>query len=173
MDFDVVPRRFDAFELLASPLRTLMFDGLGPAKVGMTVREVESALKLKLTGDEPPSGLDPEGMSDFQACHYVSNEAKLPGVQFMVVDGKVGRIDVGRDGYRTAKGAHVGSTEAEIRRLYPAIEVEAHPYDPGGHYLRLASRDRRYGMIFETDGARVTDFRSGWLEPVGYVEGCS
>ena len=157
---------------LASPVRTLMFDGLGAAKVGMTVREVESALKLKLTGDEPPSGLDPEGMSDFQACHYVSNDEKLPGVQFMVRDGKVGRIDVSRDAYRTAKGARVGTTEAQVRRLYPDIKMEPHPYDAGGHYLRLTSRDRKYGIIFETNGATVTSFRSGRLEPIGGIEGC-
>jgi hypothetical protein len=113
MDFDVVPRRFDAFEL------------------GDDMRHADKTVRALVL-----------------------------------------LLDVRRDGYRTAKGAHVGSTEAEIRRLYPAIEVEAHPYDPGGHYLRLASRDRRYGMIFETDGAKVTDFRSGWVEPVGYVEGC-
>jgi hypothetical protein len=25
--------------------------------------------------------------------------------------------------------------------------------------------------FFETDGAKVTHFRSGWVDPLGYVEG--
>jgi hypothetical protein len=90
----------------------------------------------------------------------------------MVLDGKVGRIDVSRDAYRTAKGARVGTTEAQVRRLYPGIKMEPHPYDAGGHYLRLTSRDRKYGIIFETDGATVTSFRSGRLEPIRGIEGC-
>lgn len=63
-------------------------------------------------------------------------------------------------------------TEEEVKRLYPQAAVERHPYDDAGHYLRLMSCDRQYGMVFETNGRVVTSFRSGKLGPVGYIEGC-
>jgi hypothetical protein len=161
-----------ALTLAATGDRTLTFAGLGPAKIGMTVHEIENALRVKLEGDELPSGADASDIREFRACHYVSNERDVPGVRFMVLEGKVGRIDISGGAYATAKGARVGLREADVRRLYPEAKVEPHPYEPDGHYLRVISRDRQHAMIFETDGVKVTSFRSGRSEPVGFIEGC-
>jgi len=151
----------------------LGFDGLGHAKIGMTVPEVEKALEVKLsTTEEPPPGSSATEWAEFNGCHHVWNAKALPGIQFMVTKGKVVRIEVDAGAYRTSKGAGLKTTEAQLRRLYPEIRVEPHFYDPAGHYFRLESRDRKYAILFETDGVSVTSFRSGYVEPVGYVEGC-
>ena len=55
-------------------------------------------------------------------------------------------------------------TEAEIRRLYPAMRVEPHPYTgPEGHYLVFRARGEPYGLIVETDpdSGRATQLRVG------------
>lgn len=139
---------------------TVSFKGFGPVKFGMTVREAEKALKMRLAEEQTS-----------EACHYASNEKELRGAAFMVIDGKVARVDV-YDAYRTDRGARIGMSEAEIRSLYPGIQVEPHHYDPTGHYLVVTSADGQTGIVFETDGKVVTDFRAGQREPVGYVEGC-
>lgn len=139
----------------------LSFKGFGPITVGMSVREAEKALNMSLTEDDAS-----------QSCHYARHDSNLPGVAFMVVDGKIARVDISSPEYRTSKGARVGMTEQEVRRLYPKAAIEPHPYDDAGHYLVVTSDDGRYGIIFETDGKVVTDFRGGWRQPVGYIEGC-
>jgi hypothetical protein len=155
--------------LVAAPERgygarewSLSFDGFGPVKVGMTVPEAEKALNMRLGADRAPD----------ETCHYVLNEKQLSGVGFMVLEGRIARIDVSTRDHPTWRGARVGATEAELRRLHPQIAVNSHPYDDRGHDLRLASRDRRRALIFETDGQVVTSFRAGMAKAVAYIEGC-
>jgi len=154
----------------------LSFAALGPVKIGMTVPMAERALNTKLTAigsmaagwkTDPP--MDPADIDD--DCYYVAAET-LPGLSFMVVGKKIARIDVTKGGYETERRARIGTTEAELRRLYPHVEVTPHQYDEAGHYFLLTSTDRKYGIVFETDGKVVTNFQCGELEPVQYVEGC-
>jgi hypothetical protein len=89
----------------------------------------------------------------------------------MLVDGVVARIDVIGASIATEAGARVGDSEARIRELYPGVRVEPHKYTDG-HYLVVDSTPRtRY--VFETDGAKVTRYRSGLVPQVDWVEGCS
>ena len=78
---------------------------------------------------------------------------------------------------RTVSGAGVGDTEEKIKKLYPAqITIEPHHYDPEkGHYLNYWPKDGKheYGMVFETDGEKVTSFRVGTNAAIALVEGCS
>jgi len=56
------------------------------------------------------------------------------------------------------------------------IRVEGHYYDPDGHHLNystLDGTDKGYDMVFETDGKKVTSFRTGTVEAIALVEGCS
>jgi hypothetical protein len=129
------------------------------------VPEAEKALKMKLHEDESAK-LEPEG------CHYASNDDALPGVGFMVAGRKVVRIDINSGVYRSVGGVHIGMTEQDVKKRHPNIKTEEHHYDPYGHYLILASKDQRYGIVFETDGKVVTNYRSGERESVAAVEGC-
>ena len=89
----------------------------------------------------------------------------------MLVDGFVARIDVIGPSVATAAGARVGDSEARIRQLYPALRVEPHKYTDG-HYLVVdVTPQRRF--VFETDGEKVTRYRSGAVPEVYCVEGCA
>jgi hypothetical protein len=76
-------------------------------------------------------------------------------------------------------GVRIGATESEVEKswLVPKggkVEKTGHEYVEGGHYITF-DEDGPAGnlMLFETDGKKVTQFRSGQQEPVGYVEGCA
>jgi len=140
--------------------------GFGPVRAGMTVAQAEHALgaPLVLLG------------SKLEPCYYVVVDAR-PGVAFMIVDGRIARLDVRQPAsVQTAEGAGIGDTEARIHELYPGrVEVQPHKYS-AGHYLVVtpqAPADSTYRMIFETDGTRVMSYRTGRLPEVGWVEGCS
>lgn len=145
----------------------LSINGIGEVRVGMTVSQAAKAATTKLVGDAPNNN-----------CYYVKPEWEPKNLGFMVTEGRISRVDVWRDGkITTLKGAKIGDTEAQIKSLYPGqIKVTPHKYVQGGHYLTFIPKDRadqNYRVVFETDGKRVTQFRSGKLPEVEFVEGCS
>lgn len=106
--------------------------------------------------------------------------ADLPEVNFMVINGRIARVDVGDRGGRrvtTFSGVGTGDTEETIKRTYAGrIRVEGHPYVPTGHYLVYVPADpalAALSMIFETNGQVVTTFRAGLKGAVSQIEGCS
>jgi hypothetical protein len=143
--------------------------GIGPMKVGMTVAEASQAAGVPLVsaGESPTPG-----------CEYVVPQEGPADVAFMVIDGRIARVDVWSGGrVTTPSGLGVGSTEDEIKQLFPnQIELEPHKYIDG-HYVIFVPRDRadsNYRIVFETDRTgRVTRFRSGKLPEVMWVEGCA
>jgi hypothetical protein len=151
---------------------TVSLRGAGPVRLGMTLSEVRRVLgdrAAHLEGNTPEVALD--------VCAYLESKAIPEHLGFMFARGRVVRVDVSGTGVRTASGAGVGDTEERIKRLYPAqITVEPHHYDPEkGHYLNYWPKDakREYGMVFETDGEKVTSFRVGTSAAIALVEGCS
>jgi hypothetical protein len=141
--------------------------GFGPVRTGMTPAEAERALGGRLTVLGPP----------MEPCHYLVVDGAHPGVAFMVIDGRIARVDVQRtSSVRTAEGAGIGDGEERIHSLYPGrIETEPHKY-VDGHYLIVrpaAPADSNLRIIFETDGKRVTSYRAGRLPEVRWIEGCS
>lgn len=138
------------------------FNGFGSVKVGMTIAQASQALGAKLV----------RGKGYEDACFYVDPKG-IQGVRFMVTNGKIARIDVSSNKYATDKGAKIGDTEAGIKSLYRGIKVYPNKYDEKKHDMEINSGDKKYLIIFETDGRRVTGFRVGNTEEVGYVEGCS
>jgi hypothetical protein len=137
-------------------------DGVGPVKVGMTLVQLTAIFHQKLA--EEDSGSD--------NCYYVT----APGhdhVGFMIIDGRVVRVDVNAPGIATVAGIQVGDTEAKARKIYGLrLKVSAHQYVDNGHYLTVRSADGRYGMRFETDGGKITGYYAGTYEAIQYVEGC-
>ncbi|MFP4007623.1 MAG: hypothetical protein ACLFV6_06385, partial [Spirulinaceae cyanobacterium] len=141
----------------------------GPIEVGMTIPEATQAAGVPFT--QQSSGGEEYG------CLYYNLEPQVEGVAVMVVENRIARIDITSDHIKTLSGAGIGTTEAEIRRLYSGqIKSEGHTYDPDGKYLIFTPEDakhRNYRVIFETDGSgTVQRFRSGQLPEVGYIEGC-
>jgi hypothetical protein len=141
----------------------------GPVDYGMTLRDASRTLRESLALDSTET---------FEKCSYVKPQSAPAGTGFMVIDSIIVRVDVDTTGISTASGAHVGSTEAQIRALYPGrIRSEPHPYDgPEWHYLIYTPKtkaDSKFGMIFETDGHRVRSFRAGLHPYVDAIEGCA
>lgn len=144
-------------------------NGIGPVRVGMTLAEAGAAGGVPITLDGVFT--DPE-------CQYAWPESGPDGVAFMVSQGRIVRIDVMSEDVLTLSGAHVGMTDQEIMALYPGqIEVSPHPYlGEDGSYLTYVPNDPgddQYRIVFEANGNIVTDYRSGQLPQVEYVEGCA
>jgi hypothetical protein len=135
--------------------------GSGPVRIGMTVVEARQALGGQLTP------LGPTG-----PCHYLRSASAPPDLAFMVIDNHLARVDVANKAVATTAGARIGDSEARIKTLYPQVEVTPHKYVKG-HYLTVLTDNGEYGIVFETDGQRVTRYRAGRMPEVGWIEGCS
>jgi hypothetical protein len=140
----------------------LQVDRIGPVVVGMTLEEARDAAQVELRQ---------EG-DDLGGCVFYAPRSKDPDVSFMVIRGVVSRIDVDSGTTQTFDGLGIGSTEADVKLTHPDVVVSKHPYT-NGHYLRVLSDDGRHAFLFETDGSKVTSFRSGFPSAVDSPEGCA
>jgi len=148
------------------PSSKLSTAGLGPVKIGMTVRRAERAGKVDLVGG-PRLG----------NCRHVRPRNKRIRASFMVIGRRIARVDVARRGIRTLSGFTVGTPARAIRAAFGRrLRVTQHEYNRDGKYLEFVPRDRVEAgrrVIFETDGERVTHIRAGKLPEVRYIEGCA
>ena len=145
-------------------------NGIGPIRVGMTVKEASQASGVRLI--QVPSG------GEEYSCLIFKPQNEPKGISFMVTENRIARLAIWENKrISTIKGARIGDTEARIKSLYPSqIRVTQHEYVQRGHYLTFVpkdSADKNYRIVFETDGNRVTNFRSGKLPEVEYIEGCA
>jgi len=138
--------------------------GIGPIHAGMTV---EQAAQANGGGIAPPRN----GSS---GCGYAVLYKAPPGLAMMVENGKIARVEVRSGRTPTSLGARIGDSEARIKSLYAGRVVSTpHKYLPAGHYLTVTPADGSANrIVFETDGKVVTEFRSGALPAVEYVERC-
>jgi hypothetical protein len=150
---------------LAAPAAPVTMHGIGDLRVGLPVAELR---RMGAVEDE-----NPLEESDCNYWHLPGRD----GLALMVVGGRVVRIDIETAVYRTAAGARIGMSEAEVRALYGgALRVEPHPYTrPEGHYLIYRARAEPYGLIFEThyESGRVGQMRVGLWRYVQLIEGCA
>lgn len=145
-----------------TPDMTVTEFGIGPIRVGMTVADTNAAIG---GGFAAPKG----GAS---GCTYAVLTKAPPGLAVMLEDGKVARVEVRSGSIQTSRGARIGDSEPRLKILYPGITTTPHKYVAGGHYLTVLGSDPANRIVFETDGGKVTTFRSGRTPAVEYVEGC-
>lgn len=147
----------------------LTLTGLGPIRVGMSLSEASESSKRELFITDSFHG---------GSCAYAEADGGPAGLRFMLLDGRIARVEVHEGSITTASGIGIGSSEQEVLSTYAGqIDVEPHPYEgsAGWNYLRYVPQDaadRQFSLIFETDGSRVLSFRSGEAEAVSYIEGC-
>ena len=137
--------------------------GVGPVRIGMSLAEASAA-----------AGTPIVAKPGLRNCAFADPEGGPRGLTFMVIDGRIARIDVW-GALATVAGVGVGDTEEQTQAAYGRqLEVAERLYRPG-HYLMLIATgaDRGYGAVFSTDGARVTSYTSGRWPEVAEPEGCS
>jgi hypothetical protein len=150
--------------LQATHASWVVFPGaLGPLHAGMMVAEASNAVG----GGFSSPGTD-------GSCTYARWANAPSGVAVMLENNKVARIEVRSGSTATSTGARIGDTEARIKSLYPGrVTVSPHKYVATGHYLTVTPAGGTSDqIIFETDGKVVTNYRTGELPAVGYVERC-
>ncbi len=149
---------------LAKDSWVVRMNGVGPAMINMSLSQLNSVLHEKFATPSEP---------EERACFYVS-PGKHPGVSFMIIDGRLARVDVGDPGVLTSTGIEVGDAEAHVLKVYgQRLKVEPHAYSaPQGHYLTAKSADGRYAIRFETDSGKITMFYAGRSDAIQYIEGC-
>ncbi|MEA3029436.1 MAG: hypothetical protein QOJ53_636 [Sphingomonadales bacterium] len=156
-----------ALALAAAGEMPVTLHGIGELRIGMPAATLREMGAIR---DENP--LEEDG-GDCNYWHLPNRD----GLAFMVVGGRVVRIDIDNPAYRTASGAHVGMSEAAVRAIYgAALRVEPHPYTgPEGHYLILRARAEPYGLIFATnyENGRTESLRVGLWRYVQLIEGCA
>jgi len=138
----------------------LSFEGYGPVHFGAQLADVERQLNTK---SQPLGANDP-------ACSMV-RFADIPGVRFMVEQGKITRADADA-GIGNTLGIATGDTLEAAKKKAPTLQVGAHKYLPEGHYLSASSADGKAAIIMEEDGKSITKIRAGLQPAVAYVETC-
>jgi hypothetical protein len=157
---------------------------IGPVVVGMTIEQLAQAAGVSLTRQP-----DFDAALAEKNCAYMS-PATIPGyvpppnsgnkspLAFMIVDGKLARIDILGGEFKTAQGVQVGSSEQEVQAAFggasplPPRAFIGPPY----RYLTATPRqaaDQNYRLVFESDGAKVVTYRAGKLPEVDYKNGCT
>jgi hypothetical protein len=157
-----VPCLLVAVLCLAADSWVLRENGIGPVKVGMSRAQLSAVLHDEFI----------EGPSSNDSCSYVHARGN-DRLWFMLIDGKLVRVDVNGPGIKTSTGIQVGDSEASVRGVYGnKVEVSPDTYTDTGHYLTVRSPDGVYGTRFETDNGKVTSFYAGKYEAIQYVERC-
>ncbi len=144
---------------------TISTVGLDKVQFGMTLAEAEKAAGSKLTSDAPKSN-----------CYAVKPEQGAAGISFLVSDGRIESVTIDAPPIATKSGAKVGSTEAQIKDLYPGqIEVQPRLDGQPGNQLVFTPKDAadaKFRLVFFTDGSTVKSFRAGRMPQVMAATGC-
>jgi hypothetical protein len=138
----------------------------GKARIGMTVAELNAALGDSLRPTYEVS----------EDCDQLVPASFPARTRLMVLQDTVVRFEADSAGVLTPEGVGVGDTEGRLREVYGArAVVTPHKYTgPEGHYVTVTDpSDSTRKTIFETDGAKVTEFRAGRTPGVELVEGCA
>ena len=153
-----------AVAVAAAPSWCLGMSGLGPIRAGMTVEQVMRLADF--------SGLERKNAAG--ECWYLHYRGGSSAFDLMIIGNAVVRLELkGESKLRTFSGAHIGTTEAQLKALYGSrLDIQPHKYDENGHTITLKSSGGDHGLRFETSAGRVTAIQAGPWEHLNYVEGC-
>ena len=171
--------------------QVVSFMGAGPVQLGMTVEAAERSMGAKFA---------PISLPFSEAC-WITRRAdeKDKAVYYVIENGKIVRIDFSpRDGeemnLKTTVGIGIGSTEADIRRVYKDISITRTPYydeeseieeaktraklgitapQPSPEFwLRVDSPNHERGIIFVTGDSKVISFFTGFKAAIESMRIC-
>ncbi|MBA3669276.1 MAG: hypothetical protein H0W71_04325 [Sphingomonas sp.] len=151
----------------ASGKPVLTVDGLGPVRIGMTIKQAEKALGGKLVG---------EAIESDDICVEKESKAGPRGVYYMFEDKTLARISLGSGSPdRTPRGIGVGATAQQVRRAY-GVKLKAEPHHYAGlpaEYLTFWTVLGKRGIRFETDFRRKVATIHAGTAAIQFVEGCA
>lgn len=140
--------------------------GIGVVTFGMTVTQAETALQGSLVPVAEPVD---------DACYLVRPAGGPAGVELTVTAGTIERVDVASDLITTRSGAGVGMSEEDLFALF-GERLTSTPNTAGGNTIVFTPSDpgdAAFRVIFESDGAAVTSFRSGRVPQIEPTTACS
>ena len=149
------------------PQLRLTPDGLGPVRMGMTRKQVEAALHIRLEG---------EPIEDEKSCIEMVPAGREQGLWFMFEEYKLTRISIGKPSrVTTPKGIGIGASADQVKRTYGrGLKVEPHHYlELPAEYLTFWTVPGKRGVRFETDLKRRVETIHAGTSSIQYVEGCA
>ena len=140
--------------------------GVGPIVFGMTPSKAAST-GTHLT--RPNSAIPDD------SCYYLHPSPEL-GIDFMVVQGTLRRVDVRTPAMQTVDGFRVGDSVAKVREFYGTrAQVFPAKYDPGAQVIEVAPRGAdaaKFRTVFSGKNGVVREIIAGALPQVLWVERC-
>lgn len=146
---------------------TITTEGFCGVKFGMTDAEARAAFPGGLPASDDAN--DP----DFESCYYLGIAPGNYEIGFMVLEGKVERIDVNADWLSTPQGARIGMALDDVEKLYAGSTREANHYNPEAEDLTSPLGGDIFAVFEESNAGIVTGFRVGRKPAVQFVEGCA
>lgn len=154
-------------QALAEPPWQVSPQGLGPIKIGMTVKEVEKVLGTKITLDDAASGNE-------EACAT----ADLPGhnASALFVHRRLSSIELDyQSDVKTTQGIGIGATEAQERAKYPKVQARPDPYDdaPPAKRMFYWETENVAGVAFAINDQGRVKWISAGDQAIMLDEGCA
>ncbi|MEV6495791.1 hypothetical protein AB0M20_45310, partial [Actinoplanes sp. NPDC051633] len=135
---------------------TLSAGGLGPYKIGTTLKALQSAKLVgrteKLRADNCPDHVAATGTSKFHSPELV------------FFDGRLLRLTVTGDKITTSRGVKIGSTVATVKAKY----ADGKQIDDSVGRGAWLSTIGDYGLLFELNGDKVSGLQAGMAEPMQF-----
>ena len=162
----------------------LSLNCLGPICVGMSIEQASKITNLEVGHYEKASLKEAKRMikeSTGHCFYLVPTQKPLAGkVEFMVTNKHISTIEINSKEIKTLSGIGIGDSEGKVKKTYKGKikEDKLSKYDVGGGdnhnfvYVAKDKADQKYKLLIVTDGKKVTSVRSGYIEEVGYIEGC-
>jgi hypothetical protein len=156
----------------------LTVDGLAPVRLGMTIAQAQRALGARLGHwIDSFSGFAAEKEAGDDCWIWRRRDGKDPNIYYMTEQGAIRRIDV--DGQAkpiptttTVRGIRIGSSEGEVRRAYPDLQLEQHPLAEVTRWA-VVERKGTAGVRIEMRDGAVTSMFAARGRTLDYPEGCS
>ncbi|MBE9053748.1 hypothetical protein IQ243_25780 [Nostocales cyanobacterium LEGE 11386] len=149
------------------------YNGLGPVKIGMTIKEAELAGRIKLVPVEGNElALWPMGKLKTQGCSYVQPWT-FYGVHLMLVDGYITRIEIHNTYTTTTTGARINSSPSWVKSLYGQHARTTTEKSGRKIYITVIPPEaKNHRIIFESNQLGVDRFMVGKLPEIDQKNGC-
>lgn len=140
-------------------------DGYGPVRIGMSQKEAESLMHVKLkTEDNLPL---------MQHCDHVFAAKGFDGISIMLQEGRITRFSVSSPTVSTKSGVKIGDTTLRLKNIFGSrVQIEPSNFDENGFYYFVWEKSQQRGIKFEVINDQVRFIYAG-DDSIRLVEGCS